>query len=89
VTLGPEGPAPVPISHHYAPGARQNLRAPTTLKLGRSGRGQLWFRLFARLEGAYWDTTLLRNGPYRLKLTAWDVVGSRTANTVDVVVQNA
>jgi hypothetical protein len=89
VTLGPEGPAPVPISHHYAPGARQNLRAPTTLKLGRSGRGQLWFRLFARLEGAYWDTTLLRNGPYRLKLTAWDVVGSRTADTVDVVVQNA
>ena len=88
VTLGPEGPAPVPISHHYAPSARQNLRAPTALKLGRSGRGELWFRLFARPEGAYWDTALLANGPYRLKVTAWDLAGSKTSESVDVVIRN-
>jgi hypothetical protein len=88
VTIGPEGPDPVPISTHFAPGTRQNLRAPTALKLGRSGRGELWFRLFASPAGAYWDTTLLPNGRYRLKIQAWDVAGNRTARNTDVRVAN-
>jgi hypothetical protein len=88
VTLALEGPAPVPISRHYAPGSKQNLRAPTALKRGKPGRGELWFRLFASPLGAYWDTTLVANGRYRLKITAWDVAGSKTAENVDVVVRN-
>jgi hypothetical protein len=88
VTLAPEGPAPVPFSYHYAPGARQNLRAKTALKLGRPGQGALWFRLFAQLLGAYWDTTLLRNGRYRIKVTAWDVAGNRASDSVEVVLDN-
>jgi hypothetical protein len=89
VTLDPEaGRAVVPLSNHYAPGTRQNLRAPTALKLGRSGRGELWFRLFALPTGAYWDTTLLANGRYRLTVTAWDLVGNRTSEAVEVGIRN-
>ena len=91
------GPAPtaltadqIPISHHYAPGTRQNLRANTAFKLDRQGRGELWFRLFAgpRRKSPYWDTTAFRNGPFRLTVTAWDIVGNHTAESIDVIVAN-
>ena len=51
---GPEAPLrdQIPISHHYAPGTRQNLRAHTAIRLDRQGRGELWFRLFARRRTA-------------------------------------
>jgi hypothetical protein len=90
VTLDLEGPAPIPFSHHYAPGTSQNLRAKTAIKLSRQGRGELWFRLFARPGGAapYWDTTTVPNGGYRLRIAAWDVTGNKTVHTVDVAVAN-
>ena len=88
VTIAAQGPTPVPISHHYAPGTRQNLRAKTALGLGRPGRGELWFRLFARPESAYWDTTKLRNGAYRIRVSAWDIAGNRSSDAVDVVIEN-
>ena len=78
VTLDTEGPSPVGFSQHFAPGTKQNLRAPTAIKLGRQGRGELWFRLFAATGAEpYWDTTTVANGPYRLRITAWDVAGNR------------
>ncbi len=92
VTLGSDarhvGVSPIPFSNHYAPGTRQNLRAATTLKLGRAGRGELWFRLFARPRISYWDTTRLANGTYSLTVGAWDVVGNRTQESVDVTIVN-
>ena len=89
---GPESPRrdQISISHHYAPGTRQNLRAHTALRLGRQGRGELWFRLFAgpRRKSCYWDTTAFRDGPYRLTVEAWDLVGNRAAESIDVVIAN-
>ncbi len=80
----------ISLSHHYAPGTRQNLRAKTAIKLKRQGRGELWFRLFAgpRRKSCYWDTTAFRDGPYRLTVTAWDIVGNHTAESIDVIVAN-
>lgn len=82
------GRDPIPAGDHYAPGTRQNLRANGALTLGRPGAGELWFRLFARPGGAYWDTTDVRNGPYRLDVTAFDLLGNRAGESVDVVVAN-
>jgi hypothetical protein len=89
VTLDTQGPTPVDISHHYAPGTRQNLRAETAIKLARPGRGELWFRLFQQ-SGAepYWDTTTVANGSYQLRITAWDVAGNKGGETVDVTIAN-
>jgi hypothetical protein len=80
----------ISISHHYAPGTRQNLRAATAFRLDRQGRGELWFRLFAgpRRKSCYWDTTAFRDGPYRLAVTAWDLVGNHTAESIDVIIAN-
>ena len=92
VTLGSEarrlGVTPIPISNHYAPGTRQNLRAATALRLERSGRGAFWFRLFAGPRRQFWDTTRVRNGPYALRVRAWDTAGNRTEAIVEVVVAN-
>jgi hypothetical protein len=92
VTLGSDsrrlGRSPVPFSSHYAPGTRQNLRAATALQLGRPGQGELWFRLFAGPRKLYWDTTQVRNGPYRLTVSAWDVAGNAVSDLVELAVQN-
>ncbi len=93
VTLADEsagaGRQPVPSSLHFAPGTQQNLRANGALTLGRPGRGQLWFRLFARPDGGYWDTTAFRDGPYRLTVSAWDLLGNRAVESADVTLRNA
>ncbi len=92
VTLGSEaravGRSPIPFSNHYAPGTKQNLRANTAVPRGLPGQGELWFRLFARPRSLYWDTTTVRNGPYRLTVRAWDVAGNRADASVDALVQN-
>jgi hypothetical protein len=91
---GPERPNPprdqISISHHYAPGTRMNLRAATAFKLNRQGRGELWFRLFAGpgRKSPYWDTTAFRDGPYRLTVTAWDLLGNHAQASIDVVIAN-
>jgi hypothetical protein len=91
-TLGAEarllGVTPIPISNHFAPGTRQNLRAQTVMTHGLPGRGELWFRLFASPRKQCWDTTKVRNGVYELTVRAWDVAGNTTATLVDVVVAN-
>lgn len=78
----------VGMSRHYAPGTRQNLRARMAVDANRPGRGELWFRLFATRQGAYWDTTRIPNGAYRLGIAAWDVSGGKGTETADVVVKN-
>jgi len=88
VSLGPDGPHPIPISNHFAPGCRQNLRVPTALKQDKPGQGQLWFRLFARPGDPYWDTTRERNGRYRLRVTAWDLARNKRAKTVEATIKN-
>ncbi len=86
--LGAGNTALVPLERHYAPGAKQNLKASTTMKRQSSGRGEYWFRLFASPVGAFWDTTLLANGGYRITITAWDVAGNLASGSVDVTIRN-
>jgi hypothetical protein len=92
VTLGDDaarlGRPVVPSSYHYAPGTKQNLRANGALTLQRPGAGELWFRLFARPDGSYWDTRTARDGAFRLTVSAWDIAGNRAVESVDVVVRN-
>ena len=92
VTLGAEaravGRSPIPFSNHYAPGTKQNLRANTAVPRGLAGQGELWFRLFAGPRTTYWDTTGVRNGPYRVTVSAWDLARNRTDDSVDVAVLN-
>ena len=51
--------------------------------------GVSWLRLFARWNGADWDTTKYRNGRYRLEVTAWDAVGNRSRAAVTVAIHNS
>jgi len=89
---GPESPRrdQISISHHYAPGTRMNLRAHTALGKQREGRGELWFRLFAGhgRKSPYWDTTASRDGPYRLTVEAFDLVGNSARASIDVFIAN-
>ena len=87
---GPESPLrnQIPISHHYAPGTRQNLRADTAFSLNRQGRGRALVPPLRPPEPLHWDTTAFRDGPYRLTVTAWDIVGNRAAESIDVVIAN-
>ena len=86
---------PVIFDYHYAPGTSENSPAaacenhlyvdpakPTCL-------GVSWLRLFARWNGADWDTTKYRNGRYRLEVTAWDAVGNRSRAAVTVAIHNS
>ena len=80
-------PGPVPISHHYAPGTRQNLRAATAFTWTARAAGSSGSASSPRTR-YYWDTTALRDGPYRLTVTAWDIVGNRARESIDVVIAN-
>ena len=79
----------IPASHHFAPGTKQNLRANGALTLQRPGAGELWFRLFARPDGSYWDTREVRNGVFRLTVTAQDLAGNSAVDSIDVAVRNS
>jgi hypothetical protein len=85
---------PVIFDYHYAPGEMENVPAfecenhlyvhqdrPTC-------QGVHWLRLFARSNGADWDTTRYTDGAYRLDVTAWDAAGNRAEKSVRVVVAN-
>jgi hypothetical protein len=77
------------LAVHYAPGTRQNVGAQPCLAAGaESCAGRYWLRLFARPEGAYWNTRLVRNGRYRLVARAWDSAGNAGARSVTVTVRN-
>ena len=72
---------------HFAPGTEQNLPARGCLRAPRSVRcdGVYWFRLFPL---RFWDTTSLRDGRYRLRVSAWDVAGNRSRADVVVGIVN-
>jgi hypothetical protein len=46
--------------------------------------GDYWFRCFPR----GWDTTRLADGPYEVRVRAWDVAGNLTRQIVPVTVAN-
>jgi hypothetical protein len=84
---------PVIFDYHYAPGTSENTPAAECESKafipGRPGcRGVSWFRLFARSNGAVWDTTRYANGRYRLDVTAWDASGNRTQRSVNIAIRN-
>ncbi|HEX6699858.1 MAG TPA: O-antigen ligase family protein [Gaiellaceae bacterium] len=83
------GTQAVPIAYHYAPGTEEALPAVACLRLhARDCSGAYWFRLFARPTAAYWDTTRLADGDYRLRVTAWDAAGNRSSATAGVAIGN-
>jgi hypothetical protein len=79
----------VPIGYHYAPGTSGPLPAVVCVALRRRHcGGTYWFRLFARPTAAYWDTTRLEGGDYRLRVTAWDAAGNSASRTARVTIRN-
>jgi hypothetical protein len=79
----------VPISYHYAPGAKEALPAGLCLKAQPVDcSGVYWFRLFARPTGTYWDTTGITNGDYRLLVKAWDAAGNFSSAAARVTIRN-
>jgi hypothetical protein len=80
---------PVPISFHYAPGAKQALPAGLCLKRRLRNCGSVyWFRLFARPTVTLWDTTGTADGDYRLSVKAWDVTGNFASAERRVTIRN-
>jgi len=80
---------PVPIGYHYAPGTHETLPAALCLALRRRNcGGAYWFRLFARPTSAYWDTTLVSNGDYRLRVTASDAAGNSASREARLTIRN-
>jgi len=85
---------PVIFDYHYAPGTRENtpaIHCENHLFLDPAKptcQGISWLRLFARSNGADWDTTRYPNGRYRLQITAWDTVGNRSQSSVTVAIRN-
>jgi len=84
------GTQAVPISYHYAPGTRQALPAQLCMELRRGDCGGVyWFRLFARPTSAYWDTTRLPDGAYRIRVTASDAAGNSASRSGRVTIRNS
>ena len=80
---------PVPIGYHYAPGTHETLPAALCLALRRRNcGGAYWFRLFARPTSAYWDTTRVSNGDYRLRVTASDAAGNSASREARLTIRN-
>jgi hypothetical protein len=85
---------PVIFDYHYAPGTRENTPAAECMDqkyvdpAQPTCKGATWLRLFARQNGADWDTTHYANGAYRLDVTAWDTTGNHTTRSVRVTVRN-
>jgi hypothetical protein len=76
----------LPAGRHYAPGTEQNLPAKGCMRRHAelSCDGDYWFRCFPR----GWDTTRLADGPYEVRVRAWDVAGNLTRQIVPVTVAN-
>ena len=80
----------IAFAGHFAPGTRQNLGAKRCVEQApASCAGRTVLRLFAGPRGRrFWNTRLVRNGPYRLTVTAWDRRGNRVSRSVGIVVTN-
>ena len=85
---------PVIFDYHYAPGTRENTPAAACENhlyvdpAKPTCQGVSWLRLFARSNGADWDTTRYANGRYRLDVTAWDASENRSQTSVTVAIDN-
>lgn len=85
---------PVIFDYHYAPGTRENTPAAACENhlyvdpAKPTCQGVSWLRLFARSNGADWDTTRYANGRYRLDVTAWDASENRSQTSVTVALHN-
>ena len=83
------GTRAVPISYHYAPGTKQALPAGLCLTLRPADcAGEYWFRLFARPTEAYWDTSRLANGNYRVQVKALDAAGNSARAAARITLRN-
>jgi hypothetical protein len=80
----------VRLAEHYAPETRQNLGAGRCVETApASCAGRYVLRLFARRGGRrFWNTRSLRNGRYRLSVTAWDQTGNRSTSAVRIQIRN-
>jgi hypothetical protein len=83
------GTRAVPIAYHYAPGTHGPIPVALCLKLQPADcKGAYWFRLFARPTEAYWDTSRLANGNYRVRVKASDASGNPATATVRITIRN-
>jgi hypothetical protein len=83
------GTRAVPIAYHYAPGTKQPLPVALCLKLRPADcKGAYWFRLFARPTEAYWDTSRLASGNYRVRVKASDASGNSATASVPITIRN-
>lgn len=85
----------IPPNNFFAPGTRQSYSVGQCLRYTRPGKepprpcaAKYWLHLFARAARPYWDTRLLRNGQYDVRVTAWDARGNTTSKAVDVTIRN-
>ncbi len=85
----------IPLNNFFAPGTLQNLPAAACYRYARRGRrpprpcaGRYWLHLFAQPGRPYWNTGLLPNGRYRLRVSAWDARGNTTTKTRKVTIRN-
>jgi hypothetical protein len=92
----PVFPYGVPLNNHFAPGATANQRVAVCNAFHRRGGklpvpcgGKYWLHAFGTSSGPYWDTRSVKNGWYRLRITAWDALGNTSSRSVEVRVRNA
>jgi hypothetical protein len=85
---------PVIFDYHYAPGTRENTPAIECEEhlyvdpANPTCQGVSWLHLFARANGADWDTTRYPNGRYQITVSAWDAAGNRSQTTTAVAIRN-
>jgi hypothetical protein len=75
-----------PAGHHFAPGTEQNLPAAGCVHRHAELHcdGVYWFRLFP----LGWDTTRHADGPYEVRVKAWDAAGNAAEASVAVRIAN-
>jgi hypothetical protein len=77
----------IPAGEHYAPGTEQNFTASGCIAAQPATcRGAYWFRLFR--PPAWWDTTRLPGGRYRLRVRAWDAAGNLAIHDAEATIVN-
>ncbi len=87
-------PYGMPFNKLFAMGTMQNLSAKVCYRMRNAGNppreceGRYVLHLFAHAGAPYWDTRVLPNGNYRLRVTAWDSVGNASAKSLAVKIAN-